>query len=90
MTFYIIEINTEGKDSITLPFDEDIVVLAASTLNGKKAELSSRMYDEVENHRKFTFEMTPQQKKDYILYRQIGYIGDKDRYFETMNYGKDY
>ena len=56
MYFYLVEFDLNGENEITLPNDNDIVILAASQTNAPFSKLATPTYDEVEK-RPFTFKL---------------------------------
>lgn len=84
---YAVEIPLDGAESVTLPKDEDIVILgAAEKMN--YACLGAPVYDEVEE-RPFTFEKTTAEKIRYIHAKADWNLTDVF-HRKDNNRGKDY
>ncbi|MGN1201836.1 MAG: glycoside hydrolase family 38 C-terminal domain-containing protein, partial [Eubacterium sp.] len=66
MYFYIAELDVKGAKTVMLPVDDEIVIISATELTGVNSKLVTPTYDEVENKRPFTFEMTFKEKLQYI------------------------
>ncbi len=86
--FFKVNIDTENASSLTLPADEDIVLLSLTALNGKIEELKTPVTDEVKE-RDFAFKMTLKEKCQYHYQRLKRNMGDK-KFYERKNWGKDY
>ncbi len=63
LLFFMYEINTNGINTITLPDDNGLLILAASeTRDSNAVKLMTPLYDRVEG-RKFNFTMTAKEKR---------------------------
>ena len=89
MYFYLVEFDLYGENEITLPNDNDIVILAASQTNAPFAKLATPTYDEVEK-RPFTFKLNLKEKLQYVYNKCVWQLGDKDNFIKDNNKGKDY
>lgn len=87
MYFYLTELDTSSAKSVTLPNDDDIVILSASAVTAENASLVTPVYDEVEE-RPFDFTLSPIQKIQYIYNKCIWQLGDKDNFISNNNNGK--
>lgn len=72
-----------------LPKDSDVVILAATEIEGDNASLVTPLMDEIENNRPFTFKKNFKEWLWYIDSKLIWNIGDKDDYFRHNNNGKN-
>lgn len=89
MYFYLVEFDLNGENEITLPNDNDIVILAASQTNAPFSKLATPTYDEVEK-RPFTFKLNLKEKLQYVYNKCVWQLGDKDNFIKDNNKGKDY
>ncbi len=63
--FFMYEINTKGAETVTLPDDNGLIILAAAQSNdGSFVKLATPLYDRIKT-RKFDFEMTFWEKQNY-------------------------
>ncbi len=88
MYFFEAELPLGGETTVTLPKDEDIVILSAAVVNSPSARLATSLCDEVKE-RPFTFRMTLKEKFRYVERRRKRVLHDK-KFFERKNWGKDY
>lgn len=88
--FYVAKVDVNGADTIKLPVDNDIVILAMSEAYGDEAKLISEAYDKVENKRPFTFKMTDAELKDYKTMKKYHNLCDKGHFIRDNGRGKDY
>ena len=87
--FYIAELDVKGAKTVMLPVDNQIVILSAAELSGVNAKLAAPTYDEVENHRPFTFYLTFKEKLQYFWNKCVWNLCDKDDFFRHNNNGKN-
>lgn len=90
MYFYIIELDVKGAKTVMLPVDDQIVILSATEVSGEQARLVTPTYDEVENHRPFTFYLTLKEKIQYLWCKCVWMLNDKDDFIKGNNRGRDY
>ena len=88
MYFFAIEIDLNGEKEITLPKDQDIVILSATETNSTLGGLVTPLCEEVKE-RKFNFKMTSKEKKQYKKERKKKNLHDK-KFYNRKNWGKDY
>lgn len=88
MYFFNITFDVTNKKEITLPEDEDIVIISAVATNSETAEIKTPLLEEV-TERKFNFKMTIKEKRNYRRERRYKNMGDK-KFYERKNWGKDY
>ena len=88
MYFFNVTFDVKDKKEVTLPIDNDIVIISAATLNSETAEIKTQLLEEVEP-RKFNFKMTRQEKHNYRVERRYKNMGDK-KFYERKGWGKDY
>lgn len=86
MYFYIVEIDTSVQKTVTLPDDDNFVIISAAAVNGDTSFLVSPTYDEVES-RKFDFKLSPVQKIQYAYNRCPWQLNDVKGYFSDINRG---
>ncbi len=89
MYFFLVEIELNGANEVTLPNDNDIVVIGASTVDAPKGKLVTPTYDEVEK-RPFNFKLNFKQKLQYAYNKCVWQLNDKDNFIKDNNKGKDY
>lgn len=87
--FYIVELDVKSAKTVTLPQDDNIVIISASELSGKNSSLITPTYDEVRNNRPFTFSLTVKEKLQYISNKCVWKLGDKDDFWRHNNNGKN-
>lgn len=90
MYFYIVELDISNAKTVMLPVDNQIVIISAAEVTGQAAELATPTYDEVENHRPFTFYLTAKEKLQYMWGKCVWMLNDKDDFIKGNNRGKDY
>lgn len=67
--FFMYEINTADADSITLPDDNGLIILAASQVNDSfYIKMNSALYDRIKT-RKFDYKMSGKEKRAYKKHR---------------------
>ena len=88
MYFYIVEIDVKGKKCVTLPFENDVVVISATEYIGNDVKLITPVFDEVDENRKQTFKMTPAEKIRYQKYKCVWELSDKDNFITHRNNGR--
>lgn len=86
---WLVSIDVKGAKSLTLPCDSNIVIVAASEVKGSNTGLVTPTYDEVKNHRPFTFSLTAKEKAQYIWNKCVWNLGDKDDFYRHNNNGKN-
>ena len=69
--------------------DENIVILAATEVEGEVSELVTPLIDEIENNRPLTFKKNLKEWVWYLESKLIWNINDKDDYFRHNNNGKN-
>ncbi len=63
--FFMYEINVSGSNTVTLPDDNGLIILAASQSDDKSyIRLNSALYDRIKE-RKFTYKMSAKEKRAY-------------------------
>lgn len=72
-----------------LPKDKNVVILAATEVEGSDGSLVTPLMDEIENNRPFTFHKNFKEKLWYFESKLLWNINDKDDYFRHNNNGKD-
>ncbi len=88
MYFFNVTFDVTNKKEITLPVDNDIIIISATATNSEVAEIRTPLLEEVET-RKFNFKMTRQEKRNYRIERCYKNMGDK-KFYERKGWGKDY
>ncbi|MDE6412590.1 MAG: hypothetical protein K2K42_01645, partial [Eubacterium sp.] len=88
MYFYIVEIDVAGKKCVTLPFENDVVILSATEYNGTGHKLITPVFDEVDENRKQTFKMTAAERVRYEQYKCVWNLNDKDNFVTHRNKGR--
>ena len=86
--FYITEINVKGKKTVTLPDNENIVVIAATEYCGAAGGLVTPVFDEVPKHREQTFRFTLGEYVRYQRYKNVWHLNDKDNFLKDRNRGR--
>ncbi|MCI5795817.1 MAG: glycosyl hydrolase-related protein [Ruminococcus sp.] len=89
MYFYIAELDVSGANSVTLPTDNDIVILSACTLNYGGAVSAFPVYDEVPDNRSFTFSLDFKEKVNYLLNKCVWNFTDKGEFIKANNRGRE-
>ncbi len=72
-----------------LPVDSDIVILAATELDGRDFELVTPLFDRIENNRPFTFKKSFEEKLWYFNSKLVWNLNDKDDFIRHNNNGKN-
>lgn len=75
--------------SVTLPKNDNIIVLAASVVSASNSSLVTRLYDKIENNRPFTFTMSLKEKLQYFNSKLVWNLNDKDNFITHWNNGKN-
>ena len=75
--------------SVTLPKNDNIVVLSASAVSNANGSLVTPLFDEIENNRPFTFRMNLKEKLWYINSKMVWNLNDKDNFLKHWNNGKN-
>lgn len=75
--------------SVTLPVNDNLIVLAASTVNGNKGLMVTPLIDEIDNNRPFTFRMNLKEKIRYFNSKMVWNLNDKDNFLSHWNNGKN-
>jgi len=88
MYFYIVEIDAKGKKSVTLPFENDVVVISATEYFGNDAKLITPVFDEVDENRKQTFKLTSSERIRYEKYKCVWNLNDRDNFITHRNKGR--
>ena len=89
MYFYIVELDVAGKKSVTLPFENDVVIISVTEYNGADRKLITPVFDEVDENRKQTFKMTASEKIRYQKYKCVWELSDKDNFVTHRNKGRE-
>ncbi|MDE5670685.1 MAG: hypothetical protein K2I14_04380 [Eubacterium sp.] len=89
MYFYIVEMDVKGKKCVTLPFENDVVVISATEYFGNDAKLITPVFDEVDEKRKQTFKMTAAEKVRYQKYKCVWNLNDRDNFITHRNKGRN-
>lgn len=89
MYFYIAEIDVKGKKCVTLPFENDVVVISATEYSGNDAKLITPVFDEVDEGRKQTFKLNASERVRYAKMKCVWNLGDKDNFLSNNNNGKN-
>ncbi|MGN1442670.1 MAG: glycoside hydrolase family 38 C-terminal domain-containing protein, partial [Acutalibacteraceae bacterium] len=72
-----------------LPKDCDVVILAATEVEGADGSLVTPLMDEIENNRPFTFKKNFKEKLWYLDSKLLWNLNDLDDYFRHNNNGKN-
>ena len=88
MYFFIVEVNVKGKQTVTLPEDNDIVVIAATEYSGAAGRLATPVFDEVDKNREQTFKFTLGEYIRYQRYKNVWHLNDKDNFLKDRNRGR--
>ena len=88
LCFYIVELDVKGKDSVILPVDRDVVVIAATEVKGKHGQIVSKTFDEVDENREQTFYMTFGEFIRYCWYKCVWNLNDKGEFITANNRGR--
>ncbi len=88
MYFYIVEIDAKGKKSVTLPFENDVVVISATEYFGNDAKLITPVFDEVDENRKQTFKLITSERIRYEKYKCVWNLNDRDNFITHRNKGR--
>ena len=82
--FWLVKVKvTDGV--LTLPDDEDILILSITCDSNKcESELVTELFEKVEK-REFNFEMDEEQKKQYKKFKRYSMMNDKGRYLLMYN-----
>lgn len=85
--FWNVELATEG-DTITLPVDRDILILAI-TADGDEntCTLATELYDNIKG-RYFDYKMSVREKLTYLNSKRVGRLNDKGGAFRDRNKGR--
>jgi len=86
--FFSVTFDVTGKNELTLPSDNDIIIISATATNGEIAEIKTPLLEEVDA-RKFKFRMTAKEKFRYRVQRSILNMGDT-KHHNRKNWGKNY
>ncbi len=87
---WVVTLDTRGADKVTLPYNPDIVIIAATAVkDDTNASLVTPLYDEIENNRPFTFKKNFKETLWYLQSKLLWNINDKDDYFHHNNNGKN-
>lgn len=88
LCFYIVELDVKGKDSVILPVDQDVVVIAATEVKNKGGKIVSKTFDEVDEDRVQTFYMTFGEFIRYCWYKCVWNLHDKGEFITAINRGR--
>ena len=78
-------LNVSGS-SLTLPADENLVILASSALDQPvSGALLTRLYDRVENRRPFEYYGSMSDLASYHFSKTLFMMNDKGGYFKDFN-----
>lgn len=88
LCFYIVELDVKGKDSVILPVDQDVVVIAATEVKNKSGKIVSKTFDEVDEDRVQTFYMTFGEFIRYCWYKCVWNLHDRDEFITAINRGR--
>ncbi len=89
MYFWVIDLDTTGAKTVTLPKDSSIVVIAVTeVVDAPSAKLVTQMYDKVQK-RPFTYKKTLKEQIWYLHSKCVWMINDKDNFLSHNNNGKD-
>ena len=88
LCFYIVELDVKGKDSVILPVDQDVVVIAATEVKNKGGKIVSKTFDEVDEDRVQTFYMTFGEFIRYCWYKCVWNLNDKGEFITAINRGR--
>lgn len=88
LCFYIVELDVKGKDSVILPVDQDVVVIAATEVKNKGGKIVSKTFDEVDEDRVQTFYMTFGEFIRYCWYKCVWNLHDRDEFITAINRGR--
>ena len=85
MYFTLVVLNVSGS-SLTLPADENLVILASSALDQPvSGALLTRLYDRVENRRPFEYYGSMSDLASYHFSKTLFMMNDKGGYFKDFN-----
>jgi alpha-mannosidase len=88
MYFYLAEFDVSGEKSLTLPKDNNIVIIGAAGVKDTGAKLACPTYDEIEK-RPFNFKLGFADKLRYIYGKCLWRLNDKDGFLTDNNKGKN-
>lgn len=88
LCFYIVELDVKGKDSVILPVDQDVLVIAATEVKNKGGKIVSKTFDEVDEDRVQTFYMTFGEFIRYCWYKCVWNLNDKGEFITAINRGR--
>lgn len=89
MYFYIVELDVKGKKCVTLPFENDVVVISATEYTGNVAKLITPVFDEVAENRKQTFKLSASERIRYEKYKCVWNLNDRDNFITHRNKGRN-
>ncbi|MCH5170936.1 MAG: hypothetical protein J1F24_06600 [Oscillospiraceae bacterium] len=79
--FWIVTVDVDGKGSVTLPYDRDIIILAATAdTEDETCTLATQLYDKIE-HRFFDYKMSAKDRLIYDYEKTYIRINDKRDFF---------
>ena len=79
--FWIVTVDVDGKGSVTLPYDRDIIILAATAdAEAEACTLATSLYDKIEN-RFFDYKMSAKDRLIYDYEKTYIRINDKRDFF---------
>ncbi len=83
--FWLVTLSVGEENSVTLPCDRDIILLAATADgNAHSCTLATETYDHIKN-RQFTYKMSKKDKLIYESEKTFFTIKDKRNYFTARN-----
>lgn len=86
--FWNVEVNTDGKNSISLPVDRDIIVLSAvADTDSESCRLACELYDKIEN-RIFNYKTPVKEKITYLNCKNSYLLNDKGGALRHRNKGR--
>ncbi|MGN0458978.1 MAG: glycoside hydrolase family 38 C-terminal domain-containing protein [Eubacterium sp.] len=87
--FWVVSIDTDSADEITLPSNPDCLALAISLCDFEETKLATPTIDEIENNRPLTFHKNFKESVWYILSKCVWNLHDRDNFLTHWNNGKN-
>ncbi|MCC8016267.1 MAG: glycosyl hydrolase-related protein, partial [Clostridiales bacterium] len=88
LCFYIAEFDVDGKSEVTLPYENDIVIISAVFVKNMFMPIISKTFDEVDEKRKQTFYLTAKELIRYNWYKCVWNLNDRDEFITANNRGR--
>lgn len=86
--FYLLSIDTNGEEAITLPNDSNVLIFAScEDTKEESGKLATQLYDKVEQ-REFTFKLSNKQKAEYFIAQMPLALSNNRNFISHRNKGR--